>query len=65
MKSGGAELKLPGMERSEDIRQMDIKRIVREKLEGFKFRQKIRELVRKKKRERKNHPKEEQESMFL
>ena len=58
-------MKLPGMECSEDIRQMDIKRIVREKLEGFKFRQKIRELVRKKKRERKNHPKEEQESMFL
>ena len=28
--------KLPGMERSEEIRQADILRIVREKLAGFK-----------------------------
>jgi hypothetical protein len=39
-------LKLPGMELSENIRQADILRIVRERLAGFKTRQKIRELRR-------------------
>ncbi len=56
--------KLPGMERSEEIRQADILRIVREKLAGFKTRQKIRELLRAAKRRRKNEPTEKQEVIF-
>ncbi len=52
------------MERSEEIRQADILRIVREKLAGFKTRQKIRELLRAAKRRRKNEPTEKQEVIF-
>jgi hypothetical protein len=56
--------KLSGMERSEDIRQADILRIVRERLDGFKIRQRGREQVRAMKRRPKSPPKEEQEIMF-
>jgi hypothetical protein len=56
--------KLPGMEFSEKVRQMDILRIVRERLAGFKTRQKIRELRRLAKRKPKAEPNENQESMF-
>ena len=56
--------KLPGMERSEDIRRADILRIVRERLDEFKIRQRGREQVRAMKRRPKSPPKEEQEIMF-
>jgi hypothetical protein len=46
-------LPLPGMEQSGEIRQQDIHRIVLERLQGYEWRQAIREYVRKKKRERK------------
>lgn len=46
-------LPLPGMERNAEIRQCDILRIVRERLEGFRWRQAGREELRKRKREAK------------
>jgi hypothetical protein len=41
------------MERSAEIRQQDIHRIVLERLEGFRYRQASRDLARKRERERK------------
>jgi hypothetical protein len=58
------QLPLPGAERSNEIRQQDILRIVRERLEGFYWRQRGREQKRKEKRTPKVPLESHQESLF-
>ena len=52
------------MERADDIRQQDIRRIVIQRLQGFPIRQAIREAIRAKRRKKIEPPKEKQELMF-
>lgn len=58
------QLPLPGAERSSEIRQQDVQRIVRECLEGFFWRQRGREQKRKEKRMPKVPIESKQESLF-
>jgi hypothetical protein len=69
LRSGQREMKLPklpGMELADDIRREDIRRIVLEKLQGFRIRQAIREAIRARTRRRKRQgpPEERQEELF-
>jgi hypothetical protein len=57
-------LPLPGMERASLLRRCDIKRIVLERLEGFRVRQAIRDYLRAKKRQPKVEVQSEQRSLF-
>jgi hypothetical protein len=59
-----SQLPLPGAERSNEIRQQDVLRIVRERLEGFYWRQRGREEKRKAKRAPKVPIESYQESLF-
>ena len=58
------QLRLPGAERSNEIRRQDVLRIVRERLEGFYWRQQGREQKRKEKRAPKVPVESHQESLF-
>ena len=55
---------LPGMKISSDLRQADIRRIVRDRLQGFEFRQRDREAIRERKRRPVVEPENRQIGMF-
>jgi hypothetical protein len=59
-----SQLLLPGAERSNGIRQQDILRIVRERMDGFFWRQRGREQKRKEKRMPKVPVESHQENLF-